>query len=96
MIPPILTLVPKSVSAHKTQFDKECKSNRTVSAATTLRMEIYDSDRPADPDWIGMSKVRMSDLILLGMLDKKESFPIEGRQFPKYSIKAKIDFKPQK
>ena len=66
-----------------------------MSADTTLRMEIFDSDKPApDPDWIGMSKVRVSDLILVRRLDSKETFPIEGRQFPKYSIKAKINFIP--
>ena len=62
-----------------------------------LRFELFDSDKPApEPDWIGMSKVKVSDLILNRKLDSKENFNIEGRQFPKYFLKAKIDFKPQK
>lgn len=77
------------------QFDKECRTNRTVNSNTVLRFELYDSDKPApQPDWIGLSKVRISDLILNRKLDSKESFPIEGHQFPKYNIRAKIDFKP--
>lgn len=68
-----------------------------MSSDTFLKMEIFDSDKPApDPDFVGVSKVRISDLILNRRLDSKESFPIEGRQFPKYFIKAKIDFKPPK
>jgi len=43
-----------------------------------------------------MTRVRISDLILNRKLDSKETFPIEGRQFPKYYLKAKIDFKPEK
>lgn len=66
-----------------------------MSSNTVLRFELYDSDKPApEPDWIGISKVKISDLILNRKLDSKESFPIEGRQFPKYYLKAKIDFKP--
>ena len=79
------------------QFDKDCRTSKPVSSDTVLRFELFDSDKPApDPDWIGMAKIKVSDLILNRKLDSKESFPIEGRQFPKYYIKAKIDFKPEK
>lgn len=62
-----------------------------------LRIELFDSDKPApEPDWIGMTKVKISDLILNRKLDSKEAYPIEGRSFPKYFIKAEIDFKPKK
>jgi len=62
-----------------------------------LRFEILDSDRPApDPDVVGTSRVKISDLILSRRLDSKENFPIEGRQFPKYHLRAKIDFKPMR
>lgn len=79
------------------QFDKECRTNRTVSSDTVLRFELFDSDKPApDPDVIGTTRVRISDLILNRKLDSKESFPIEGRRFPKYFIRAKVDFKPMR
>lgn len=68
-----------------------------MPADTILRFELYDSDKPApEPDWIGMSKVKITDLILNRKLDSKESFPIEGRKFPKHYLKVKIDFKPEK
>lgn len=92
----LLHLAPTYRSFSLLQFDKECRTKKPVSADTTLRFEVLDSDKPSDPDWIGMSKVKVSDLILNRKLDSKESFPIEGRQFPKYYIKAKIDFKPEK
>lgn len=62
-----------------------------------IRFEVYDSDKPApEPDWIGMTKVKLTDLILNRKLDSKESYPIEGHKFPKYFLKVKIDFKPEK
>ena len=68
-----------------------------MPADTVLRIEIYDSDKPApEPDYIGLTRLKVSELILSRRLDSKEMFPIEGRNFPKYYIKAKVDFKPQK
>lgn len=67
-----------------------------MSSDTVLKFEIFDSDKPTDPDWIGLVKVKVSDLILNRKLDSKESLPIEGRQFPKYFLKVKVDFKPEK
>lgn len=79
------------------KFDKECRISKPVSADTFLRFEIYDSDKPApEPDWIGQTRVRISDLIINRKLDSKESYPIEGHRFPKYFLRVKIDFKPEK
>lgn len=96
----LLIIYPFSINTlllNAKQFDRECKTNRAVPSDTVLRVELFDSDKPApDPDWIGMTKLKVSELILNRRLDSKEMFPIEGRNYPKYYIKAKIDFKPQK
>lgn len=79
------------------QFDHKCRTNKAVASDSILRIELYDSDKPnPQPDYIGMTRLRVSDLILNRKLDSRELFPIEGRQYPKYYIKAKIDFKPEK
>lgn len=62
-----------------------------------MRVELFDSDKPApEPDWIGLVKIKVSDLILNRKLDEKQMFPIEGRDFPKYYLKAEVEFKPKK
>ena len=63
---------------------------------TVLRFEVLDSDKPGEPDKIGTLKLKISDLILNRKLDSKESFAIEGREFPKYFLRLKVDFKPSK
>lgn len=68
-----------------------------MHADTVVKIELFDSDKPSpDPDWIGVSKIKVSDLILQRRLDSKEMFPIEGREFPKHNVKVKINFRPEK
>ncbi|KAG9509536.1 hypothetical protein GZH46_01940, partial [Fragariocoptes setiger] len=79
------------------QFNKDCRWSKPVSTDTILRFEIFDSDKPApEPDFVGISRVKISDLILNRKLDQKEQLPIEGQKFPKYFLRVKIDFVPEK
>lgn len=83
----------KSIHSHE-QFDKKCITLKQVPGDAVIRIELVDSDKPApEPDWIGAAMIRVADLIINRKLDSSESFPIDGLDYPKYYLKAKIDIK---